>query len=104
MQLILDVSAIDSRQALHRMLKSTLHLPDWYGGNLDALHDCLTDWTQPLELTICGADQLSQTLGSYAATFCQVLTDCAAQNPLLHVVWKSGASSEPALSTNTSIG
>lgn len=90
MHLTLDVSSIDSRQALHQMLQNTLHLPDWYGGNLDALHDCLTDWAQPLELTICGADTLSQTLGSYAAAFRRVLSDCAAQNPLLHVVWKSG--------------
>ena len=35
----LDGSFIDSRQALHAALSHGLDLPEWYGGNLDALFD-----------------------------------------------------------------
>lgn len=28
---------------MHSEIKNALDFPDYYGGNLDALHDCLTD-------------------------------------------------------------
>ena len=31
----------DSAAALHQSLKRLLNLPDYYGGNADALNDCL---------------------------------------------------------------
>ncbi|WP_017813886.1 barstar family protein [Paenibacillus shenyangensis] len=38
-------------QELHEQLKSKLELPEFYGGNLDALWDCLTGMIElPLEL------------------------------------------------------
>ena len=52
MRFVLDGSSVGSREALHRTLAAGLRLPDWYGGNLDALHDCLTDITEPTELVI----------------------------------------------------
>ena len=39
---------------LHRALAEGLHFPAWYGGNLDALHDCLTDLNEPTELIVRG--------------------------------------------------
>ena len=47
MRFVLDGSSVGSREVLHRTLAAGLRLPDWYGGNLDALHDCLTDITRP---------------------------------------------------------
>ena len=43
MEFVLDGSAVSSREDLHEALARGLALPDWYGGNLDALFDCLTD-------------------------------------------------------------
>ena len=43
MEIILDGRTIDSRETLHQRLFELLHFPAWYGRNLDALHDCLTD-------------------------------------------------------------
>lgn len=40
MRFILNGGSIHSREALHQALAAGLHLPEWYGGNLDALHDC----------------------------------------------------------------
>ena len=40
---VLDGDAISTREELHAALARELALPDWYGGNLDALYDCLTD-------------------------------------------------------------
>lgn len=48
---ILDGQEFASSAELHQQLKDKLHLPDFYGGNLDALWDCLTGAIKlPLEL------------------------------------------------------
>ena len=43
MEVYLDGRALDSREALHQALSALLAFPAYYGKNLDALHDCLTD-------------------------------------------------------------
>lgn len=39
----LDFGKCSSKQAVHEYLKEQFGFPDYYGGNLDALYDCLTD-------------------------------------------------------------
>ena len=86
---IIEGAAVGSMDRLHRLLAEQLDFPDWYGGNLDALHDCLTEITQPTELVIRGSNALEAALGSYAAAFRRVLADSAAQNDALTVTWET---------------
>ena len=86
---IIEGAAVGSMDRLHRLLAEQLDFPDWYGGNLDALHDCLTEINQPTELVIRGSDTLETALGSYAAAFRRVLADSAAQNDALTVTWET---------------
>lgn len=88
MRFVLDGGSVGSREALHQTLAAGLRLPDWYGGNLDALHDCLTDITEPTELVIRGGAAMETALGSYAAALRWTLADCAAENTLFSVVWE----------------
>ena len=39
----LDFSGCRYVYDVHSEIKNALDFPDYYGGNLDALHDCLTD-------------------------------------------------------------
>ena len=41
-----------SSAALHAALKRLLNLPDYYGMNADALHDCLSERAEPVNLWI----------------------------------------------------
>ena len=50
-QVILDGSAITTRTQFHDAVAQQLQLPEWYGRNLDALHDCLT--------AICGETRIT---------------------------------------------
>ena len=49
----LDCATFTTKQQLHAALKEALSFPDWYGNNLDALYDCLTEVDTPtcLQLT-----------------------------------------------------
>ncbi len=64
------VLTIDGRQfsdgkAVHRMLKKLLCLPDYYGGNADALRDVL-DERIDLRLLSLGGEDTAKTLRKVA--------------------------------------
>lgn len=43
MKYTLDASVMKDKKTTHEYLKEKMHFPDYYGANLDALYDCLTD-------------------------------------------------------------
>ena len=44
----LDGRQISDKKQLHDQLSMELGFPAWYGSNLDALYDCLTDISEPV--------------------------------------------------------
>ncbi len=77
---VLNGAQIKDKAQLHKLLKETLDFPDWYGENLDALVDCLTDERTPIMIEIDGYEALKQNLGSYADAFIKVLRFVQSQN------------------------
>ena len=56
-----DFSSVKDYHDIHKILKESLRFPDYYGGHLDALFDCLTDmlsWESHIE--IYGLEYLSK--------------------------------------------
>ena len=47
---ILDGNKLTNRELLHNALAESLSFPNWYGRNLDALYDCLTDFHEEAEI------------------------------------------------------
>lgn len=72
--------------ALHAALAEGLGFPAWYGRNLDALYDVLTDIREGVTLTIYDWDALTDTLGEKAAALRRVLQDAGQENPSLTVL------------------
>lgn len=62
----LDGREAVSRAALHDLLAHGLHLPAYYGRNLDALYDCVSAMREPVILEIVHADAMQEAVGSYA--------------------------------------
>ena len=71
----LDLLELSRAENAQDYLRKTLPLPEWYGGNLDALYDCACAW-HDIELTISHTN----TAG-YAQQVLNVLRDAAAENP-----------------------
>ena len=86
MRLVLDGAQIPDRAALHHALAEGLRLPEWYGGNLDALYDCLTEIAQPTEIEIGNMRALEAALGGYALAFGRALSDAEGENANLRVI------------------
>lgn len=74
MEIILDFMNINSKEELHTYLQQQLHLPDNYGKNLDALHDCLSEKQEKYCIRLEHFEELRMILGEYADTLLQVLT------------------------------
>lgn len=47
---IIDGGSIKSTNDFHKSIKRLLNFPEYYGENLDALWDCLTDIEMPLTI------------------------------------------------------
>ena len=77
MDVILDFENISSKSSLHQYLKEQLGLPEYYGYNLDALHDSLAEKREPVLIRICHFDSLKSALGEYADLLLKVLRDTA---------------------------
>ena len=78
---VIDCEKLGERRAAHRYLAKTLEFPEYYGKNLDALFDCLTEKTA-CTILFQGAAALYQA-GGYGAKILEVMRDAAAANPLL---------------------
>ena len=83
MTALIDGAVIETREQLHDALSKQLSLPEYYGRNLDALFDCLTDLREDTVLCLTHADELFAHLGVYADVFQTVLRDASAENPRL---------------------
>lgn len=77
---ILDGERILDKDMLHDTLAGAMDFPDWYGRNLDALYDCLTDMTEETEIRIRNENVLTEHLGNYAAALKKVISAAAEEN------------------------
>ncbi len=79
----LSAAAWDTPEKAHAALADALAFPDYYGHNLDALHDCLTDLNDTqLVITDCAA--ASGQMEKWAG-FLSVFFDSASENPGLDI-------------------
>ncbi len=85
MQVIIDGRNITDKQALHAYLKEQCQFPDYYGNNLDALYDILTERSEPLEIKVEYAEELKEILCGYGEAFIETLQDAAVENERIKV-------------------
>lgn len=86
---ILDGKLIKDRDTLHGILADLPVFPDWYGRNLDALYDCLTDVHEEIWIQVQNENDLVLHLGNYAAAFLKVLAVSAKENKNIHYMNRS---------------
>lgn len=79
---ILDGAAFQDKKKAHEIISRELSFPSYYGGNLDALYDCLTEMGQTkIDLFSCAL--IRRNLDAYGDRLLQVFSDAAEANPNL---------------------
>lgn len=84
-KLVIDGSVIKNKGDLHNTIKTTLSFPEWYGNNLDAMFDCLTDLSEEAAVTFVNFAMLRENLGRYADNTKKVFLNAAKENPRINV-------------------
>ena len=84
-KITLDIEKMRSLPMLHKYLHTALALPAYYGANLDALYDCLTEMSESTELVVPKKVADEAYLGWYGQQFLQMLEDAAAANEALQI-------------------
>ena len=79
MLILCDFARLGAADAVYDYLSKELDFPSWFGRNLDALHDCLTDIGSPTRLLLTGAS------APCARRFLPVIRDAAKCNKHLSV-------------------
>lgn len=73
-KIILNAGELTERRRAHRYLKESFGFPDYYGNNLDALHDMLTELA---DVTV----EVRGEVSGYGGSVLRVLRDSAGENP-----------------------
>ena len=79
----LDGVQLTQRAEALDCLARAFDLPDWWGRNLDALHDCLTEIGEPTRVELLNRGALEDT--RFGLGVLRVLTDAAGENPRLEL-------------------
>ena len=86
---ILDGEKLRSDADVHDILSRAFNFPPYYGRNLDALWDCLTEFCEPICVRFINYDSAAEHLGGFAAGLKALFED--AQNAIAHFSFEIGA-------------
>ena len=86
--ILINCEKLRSRKVLHDYLEQELHLPDYYGRNLDALHDILSGFNKAGAVTfhIINREQQSSRMVTLYQAMLDMLAELGQENPNICVV------------------
>lgn len=73
---LLDFISIDTKEEFHKYVKKEMEFPEYYGENLDALYDILTDSSSTI-LYLKNQDNLIEKLGDYGQSIIETFKDAS---------------------------
>ena len=85
---IIDCTKIHSKEDLHDMFRQILCFPEWYGCNLDALYDLMTDREEETVLVLGHWRQLGALLGDYGISLLETLREASEAHPKVEIILK----------------
>ena len=83
---VLDGRKMTDRETAHLYLQKKLNLPDYYGKNLDALYDCLTEAGKPVQIIVSYVAEMQDNLRRYADNLLNTLEAAEEKNPNISVI------------------
>lgn len=85
MTVFLDGQQMVSREAAHNHLREKLEFPPWYGRNLDALYDLLTERGRTMTIILYQEAAMLEALGDYGHWLLETLEAAQKANPALRL-------------------
>ena len=85
-----DLSKINSKSEFHKLVKEALDFPEYYGNNLDALHDMLTEIGDELSLEFHAPknEHSVPEMAKLISGLKRLVEDIAEENPNIKINWQ----------------
>ncbi|MBR0130059.1 MAG: barstar family protein [Firmicutes bacterium] len=77
---LMDLKRLDSMKNVHAFLEKELEFPEYYGHNLDALYDCLTDIDAPVTIILMNVPENSDALEGRLEGLLNVFESASTEN------------------------
>lgn len=85
MDFVIDLAGVASPGELHRRVRAVLPCPEWYGDNLDALYDLLTDQGGSWHIMFLHTAETESLLPVYMASLRRLCQRAMAETPGLSI-------------------
>ena len=85
----INISKVRTKKELMELIGQELGFPEYYGKNLDALYDCLSEIGEPTEVAfegVCECRESSAEMEEYLEKLARVLEDATGENENLTFV------------------
>lgn len=76
---LLDGKDMTSREAAYELIAREMNFPDYFGKNLDALYDCLSDMSADNTIHFVNTALLEEYLGDYAEKILSCFRDASSE-------------------------
>lgn len=85
-EVILHGNEFESKKEIHDYLKESLCFPGYYGNNLSALYDVMTDICDDTRITLDMRDVKDEEMEDYLMKIAEVMSDASENNMYLEFV------------------
>lgn len=72
---IIEGKHITDKERLWKELHQKMELPEYFGNNLDALADVLSEKKEKIEVKILDVQEIEENLGGYGKSFLRILEE-----------------------------
>ena len=83
---VIDLLGVETKDRLHERIAEALELPEYYGNNLDALHDMLTEMAET-RITFANYLQADIAMTGYMDALRRMCRNASAETPDLVIVF-----------------
>ena len=83
---IIECRSFAARADLHKGIAAALSFPEWYGNNLDALHDQLTAIGEQTVIRLSHWAEAEAAMGRYSLCARRAMEDAQKRNPNIKII------------------
>jgi len=87
MEYTVDLTTVAAPEQFHQAIRQSLPVPEWYGNDLDALYDVLTQFGQGWQVRFLHPERLREHTPRYLAALERLCQDVQAEMPGTSIVF-----------------
>ena len=86
--IVIDLDGVSDKEEFYSVIRDAIEIPDYFGNNLDALYDVLTEDFEEKTIVIKGIEQTADEMKDYMKKFRRLCDDVAEENEAIRFVFE----------------